>query len=78
MDDGLEVSVADTGPGIQKEDMTAIFETFHQAPMGNADRIKGTGLGLAIVRNIITVHGGEVWVESEPGQGSTSIFVLRA
>jgi two-component system sensor histidine kinase GlrK len=67
---GVEVSVSDTGPGIKKENLTNIFEKFHQAPFNHSNHIKGTGLGLAIVKHVITAHGGRVWAESEPGQGS--------
>jgi two-component system sensor histidine kinase GlrK len=73
---GVEVSVSDTGPGIKKENLTTIFEKFHQAPFKQSNPIKGTGLGLAIVKHVITAHGGRVWAESEPGQGSSLIFVL--
>jgi two-component system sensor histidine kinase GlrK len=75
---GLEVSVADTGPGIPKEDIPTIFEKFHQVPVGRSERTNGTGLGLAIVKHIITAHRGRVWVESEPGRGSTFSFALPA
>ena len=73
---GVEVSVSDTGPGITKGNLTSIFEKFHQARLENSDHMKGTGLGLAIVKHVITAHGGSVWAESEPGQGSSFIFVL--
>jgi two-component system sensor histidine kinase GlrK len=76
MNRGIEVSVSDTGPGIKKENLTTIFEKFHQAPFRHSNRIKGTGLGLAIVKHVIDAHGGRVWAESEPGQGSSFIFVL--
>jgi len=72
----VEVSVSDTGPGITEENLITIFEKFHQAVGKNSDPIKGTGLGLAIVKHVITAHGGRVWAESEPGQGSSFIFVL--
>ncbi|OPY74746.1 MAG: Alginate biosynthesis sensor protein KinB [Syntrophorhabdus sp. PtaU1.Bin050] len=75
-DDGVEFSVNDTGLGIPKENLTAIFEKFHQPPVRTSEWVKGTGLGLAFVKHIITAHGGKVWAESEPGQGSTFIFVL--
>jgi two-component system sensor histidine kinase GlrK len=78
MNRGVEVSVSDTGPGITTESLTTIFEKFHQAHFKNSDHIKGTGLGLAIVKHVITAHGGRVWAESEPGQGSSFIFVLPA
>jgi two-component system sensor histidine kinase GlrK len=72
---GVEVSVSDTGPGIRKESLTTIFEKFHQASK-DSGKFKGTGLGLAIVKHVITAHGGRVWAESEPGQGSSFTFVL--
>jgi signal transduction histidine kinase len=70
--------VADTGPGIPKEDLVAIFDKFRQATITSYNKIEGTGMGLAIVKHIINAHGGKVWVESEPGQGSTFIFLLPA
>ena len=73
---GIEISVSDTGPGIKRENLTTIFEKFHQAPFKHSNRIKGTGLGLAIVKHVIDAHGGRVWAESEPGQGASFIFVL--
>jgi two-component system sensor histidine kinase GlrK len=74
----IEVSVADTGPGIPKENLALIFEKFHQVPLKDSGKMKGTGLGLAIVKHIITAHGGRVWAESQLGQGSTFIFLLPA
>ena len=73
---GVEFSVKDSGPGIAKENTTAIFEKFQQLPVKASEWMKGTGLGLAIVKHIVTAHGGKVWAESEPGQGSTFIVVL--
>jgi two-component system, NtrC family, sensor histidine kinase GlrK len=78
VDHGVEVSVADAGPGIPAEDLTTIFEKFKQATIGGLPPIQGTGLGLAIAKQIITYHGGKIWAESELGQGSTFIFVLPA
>jgi two-component system sensor histidine kinase GlrK len=72
----LEVAVSDTGPGITKENLTTIFEKFHQVSAKSPNRMKGTGLGLAIVRHVITAHGGRIWAESKPGHGSSFIFVL--
>jgi two-component system sensor histidine kinase GlrK len=74
----VEVSVSDTGPGITNENLNTIFEKFHQATFKNTDHIKGTGLGLAIVKYVITAHGGKVWAESDPGHGSSFIFLLPA
>jgi len=69
----LIVSVSDKGPGIPTKDLVSIFDKFK-----TSKNHKGTGLGLAIVKNIITAHGGKVWAESKPGQGSTFTFVLPA
>jgi two-component system, NtrC family, sensor histidine kinase GlrK len=74
----VRVSVADTGPGIPKEDLSAIFDKFQQATLTSYNKIKGTGLGLAIVKHIINAHGGKVWVESETGHGSIFTFHLPA
>lgn len=67
------VWVADTGPGVSAEDRPYVFDRFWQA-----GRIKhsGVGLGLAIVKGIVEAHAGRVWLESEPGQGSTFFFTL--
>jgi two-component system sensor histidine kinase GlrK len=72
----IEVAIGDTGPGIEDEDLMAIFDKFQQASLTNSNKLKGTGMGLAIVKHIINAHGGRVWAESEAGQGSTFIFVL--
>jgi two-component system, NtrC family, sensor histidine kinase GlrK len=71
LDGVLKVSVSDTGPGIPKDRLALIFEKYV-----SSDRKKGTGLGLAIVKHIVAAHGGKVWVESDPGKGSTFAFVL--
>jgi two-component system sensor histidine kinase GlrK len=78
LEKGVSVSVADTGPGIPKEDLNAIFDKFRQAALTSYSKIKGTGLGLAIVKHIINAHGGKVWVESKLGHGCTFIFLLPA
>ena len=73
---GVEVSVKDTGVGIPKESLTAIFDKFQQDVLTHSSKIKGTGLGLSFVKHIIRDHGGKVWAESTLGQGSAFIFVL--
>jgi two-component system sensor histidine kinase GlrK len=77
-DHGVEVSVADTGPGIPAGNLITIFEKFQQATTEGLHPVKGTGLGLAIAKQIINLHGGKIWAESELGRGSTFIFVLPA
>jgi two-component system, NtrC family, sensor kinase len=72
------VAVADTGPGIAAEDQERIFEEFQQAQAGNGERPEGTGLGLALSRRLVELQGGRIWVESEPGKGSTFTFTVPA
>ena len=72
----LEVSVQDSGPGIPAENLTRIFEKYIQGNQYGAQRGQGTGLGLAIAKSIITSHGGEIWAESQLGQGSKFFFTL--
>jgi signal transduction histidine kinase len=69
------VSVADTGPGIAPEDQGRIFEEFQQTEVGVRQR-EGTGLGLALSKRLVELHGGRIWVESEPGKGSRFAFTL--
>jgi signal transduction histidine kinase len=77
LNDGMaEISVADTGVGIAPEDQEAIFEEFRQVGSDYARKREGTGLGLALARRLVTLHGGRLWVESEPGKGSTFTFTL--
>jgi signal transduction histidine kinase/DNA-binding response OmpR family regulator len=70
------VSVADSGIGIALADQPKVFEKFKQVGDTLTDKPKGTGLGLPICKEIVEYHGGRVWVESEPGKGSTFSFTL--
>ena len=72
----FHVSVRDTGPGISAADQTKLFQEFQQADNAITKKKGGTGLGLAISKRIIEMHGGKIWVESQPGQGSTFAFSL--
>jgi two-component system sensor histidine kinase GlrK len=72
----VAISVKDSGPGIPPESLTSIFEKFNQGSRQTPYVQQGTGLGLAIAKTIVTAHGGKIWAESEPGKGSTFIFVL--
>jgi Na+/proline symporter/signal transduction histidine kinase len=73
---GVRVDVRDNGPGIRPEDQQVVFEKFRQGGDTLTDRPQGTGLGLPISRQIVSHLGGELWVESEPGQGATFSFTL--
>jgi PAS domain S-box-containing protein len=66
--------VADTGPGIAPENLPHVFDRFWQAT-ANARRL-GAGLGLPITKGIVEAHGGHIWVQSEPGRGSTFFFSI--
>jgi signal transduction histidine kinase len=70
------VRVTDHGEGIRREDMPKLFRKFSQLDSRSTRRTGGTGLGLAISKGIVEAHGGAIWAESEPGQGSTFAFSL--
>jgi signal transduction histidine kinase len=72
----FHVSVRDTGPGISAADQAKLFQEFQQADNAITRKKGGTGLGLAISKRIIEMHGGKIWVKSQPGHGSTFTFTL--
>jgi len=76
--DTVRVDVADNGVGISREHQQVIFEKFRQVGDTLTQKPAGTGLGLAICRQIVSRLGGRLWVESEPGRGSTFSFTLPA
>ncbi len=70
------ISVRDCGIGIPQHELTRIFERFYRVDNSNTRRIGGTGLGLAITRALVELHGGRIWAESTPGDGSTFYVTL--
>ncbi len=76
IDNEITISVIDTGIGIPEADQPKIFEKFKQVGNPLTDKPNGTGLGLSICQQIVKHHGGQIWVESKLGQGSTFSFTL--
>jgi PAS domain S-box-containing protein len=74
--DLIEVSVSDQGQGIPPDKQTRLFEPFYRVDAGLGRRTQGVGLGLFLCKAIVEGHGGRIWVESAPGQGSTFHFTL--
>jgi len=76
--DGLNllVSIKDTGEGIAENEKPRIFERFYRVDKAHSREQGGTGLGLAIVKHLVQIQGGEIWVESKPGEGSVFSFSL--
>jgi signal transduction histidine kinase len=72
----VQVSIKDNGQGIEENDLGSIFNPFFRGEKSRSRESGGTGLGLAIVKYIIEAHGGEIRVESQPGEGSEFIFTL--
>lgn len=76
VDGQIQVDVVDTGIGISRQDQEQIFSRFFRADNPLIREIGGSGLGLSIAKSIVSLHGGEIWVESELGRGSTFSFTL--
>jgi signal transduction histidine kinase len=77
VDEMVEVTVTDQGPGVPPEELPHLFERFYRVPHSGA-RTEGLGLGLFITRRLVEEHGGRTWVESAVGKGSTFAFTLPA
>jgi signal transduction histidine kinase len=76
IDKNVMISVSDTGIGIKAENIPTLFQPFKQVDSGISRQYEGTGLGLSICKKLVELLEGEIWVESEPGKGSTFIFTL--
>ncbi len=76
--DWIQITVQDSGSGISSEDIPYIFDHFYKADRARTRGYSGSGIGLALVKQIIELHGGQVWVESRSGAGSTFYFTIPA
>ena len=74
--EALEVAVHDNGIGIAPEDQAAVFEEFRQVGRHYTNKQEGTGLGLSLTKRFVELHGGRLWLQSEPGKGSTFSFTI--
>jgi len=72
----MQISISDSGGGIAEKDLDRVFERFYRAERPLIEGLGETGVGLAIVKSLVEAHGGQVWVESEMGTGSTFHFLL--
>lgn len=72
----LEISIADTGIGIDKESISKVFDKFYQIGERTPTDIGGTGIGLSIAKEIVEMHDGKIWAESEKGRGAKFVFTL--
>jgi signal transduction histidine kinase len=75
-DDGVQISITDTGPSISSADKSRVFQRFHRTTDVPTSKVHGTGLELPVAKMLVEMHGGQLWVESELEQGCTFTFVL--
>ncbi len=75
-EDLVYISVSDTGVGIPKDKLDLVFESFRQVDSSSTRAAQGTGLGMPISRTMVELHGGRIWVDSEPGKGSVFTFYV--
>jgi signal transduction histidine kinase len=74
----IAITVADNGPGIAEDELDKVFEKFYRGRSAVAQKVMGNGLGLALAREIATLHGGDIKLQSTVGQGSKFTFLLPA
>ena len=74
--ENITIAVADTGIGMQEEELTNLFTEFYRIDNEINQNVKGTGLGLVLAKNIVQAHRGKMWVQSKVGSGTTFYFTL--
>jgi signal transduction histidine kinase len=72
----IEISVADTGEGVDAEELARVFERFYRGSRARSRQEAGSGLGLTIAKGIVELHGGRIWADSSLGHGSTFVFTI--
>jgi signal transduction histidine kinase len=72
----IEISVADTGEGVDAEELARVFERFYRGSRARSRQEAGSGLGLTIAKGIVELHGGRIWADSSLGRGSTFVFTI--
>jgi two-component system sensor histidine kinase VicK len=72
----IVIGVHDKGPGIAREELERVFEPFYQSSRSEVRRASGAGLGLSLAKQIVEVHEGRIWAESEVGKGTRVYFAL--
>ncbi|TMG88201.1 MAG: GAF domain-containing protein [Betaproteobacteria bacterium] len=75
-EENVVIAVHDTGIGIAAQDQAAVFEEFRQVGRDYTNKQEGTGLGLTLTKKFVELHGGRIWLDSEPGKGSTFTFTI--
>lgn len=75
--DWMEINISDTGHGIPQKHLPRLFERFYRVDKARSRDMGGTGLGLSIVKHIVQSHGGDIWVNSTVGEGTTFSFTLK-
>ncbi len=74
---GIKFQVSDNGRGIPLDDLERIFEPFYRVAHESKEaQVSGTGLGLALAKTLVELHGGKIWAESPPGEGSVFCFTI--
>jgi signal transduction histidine kinase len=77
-DDKVSLKVADSGVGMDRDQMAKIFNRFYRGAVSGMDQLEGLGIGLSLVQEIVRLHGGDIQVQSEPGVGTTFTVTLEA